>query len=319
MLETHEGYTEGFSQGEGSEGNRFEKVPLSSHGILPLARIEGVMVNANGIVASLPGHGQPYSDCGATLVRGCLNVDGHRQQGLDVDLLGKVYVELYRRSCGRLECPICYEKAAGKEAHKISYRLGMVKRSFGLAIHVIVSPSKEDVANLSFQKLRPKAYRIALRAGFRGGSCIWHPFRRHPRKGWYFSPHFHMIGYGWIVWDKALFEATGWVVKNIGIRHSVEATAFYQISHCGVDKQKNESFDGRMVRATHSITWFGKLAFSTFHVPREPEPEHQCPICGQKLQFLTYRGRIALPDREGAYFLDSEGWELKGAWRFEGG
>jgi hypothetical protein len=128
-----------------------------------------------------------------------------------------------------------------------------------------------------------------------------------------------MIGGGWIIWSRDLFEATGWVVKNRGIRHTVWGTAFYQITHCGVDKNKSASFDGRMVRQTHSITWFGTVAYSKVKIVPEAEPEHLCPICHEKMEILTYRGLDKLPEEEGVYFLDADGWELKGAWRFEGG
>jgi len=47
------------------------------------------------------------------------------------------------------------------------------------------------------------------------------------------SPHFHILGYGWVHHVKENYESNGWIVKNLGIRNSVRATAHYQLSHCG--------------------------------------------------------------------------------------
>jgi hypothetical protein len=233
------------------------------------------------------------------------------QDGLDVEISGKAYVEWYLRSCGRLECPVCYEKAAAAEAHKIAYRLKSVGRSLGLAIHVIVSPPK-SLWNLPYEKLRMKMYRIAKKGGFRGGSSIWHPYRKHAgTKEWYFSPHFHLIGYGWIVWNEAMFKATGWVMKNRGIRRSVEATAFYQISHCGLDMNKRWSEDWRLYRPRHSITWFGKLAYNKLQIPKEEQEKRVCPICGQELEELYLMGEAEIEGDQGSGWFDADLWMIK--------
>jgi hypothetical protein len=180
-----------------------------------------------------------------------------------------------------------------------------------MVIHVIVSPPK-SLWHLPYEKLRSKMYQIAKKGGFRGGSAIFHPFRKHPRQGWYFSPHFHLIGYGWIVWDERLFKQTGWVMKNRGIRRSVEATAFYQISHCGLTTKKEQSLDGRMYRALHSITWFGKLAYNKLRIPKEEREERVCPICGEELTPLFYVGQDELPGEEGSGWFDVEMFVVKG-------
>jgi hypothetical protein len=262
------------------------------------------------VLWSLPGHGVAYQDCGHLRYRGCLNVEGHRQSALDLEILGKVYVEWYRRSCGRLECPTCYEKAAALGAHRIAYRLAAVGRSYGRVIHLIVSPNKRDFG-LLYRKLRSKAYKIAKRAGFRGGAAIFHPFRKHPRKGWYSSPHFHFLGYGWINWSKNTYEATGWVVKNVGIRRTVEGTAFYQLSHCGVSTIKTQSIDGRSYRETHSVTWFGKLAWNKLRIEVEAQEIHVCPICGLELVPLLYLGSKPL-EKEGSGWFEADLFVEKG-------
>jgi hypothetical protein len=266
-------------------------------GILPIAKS---IVLEQGFWR-LPGHGEAYADCGSWRYRGCLHVEDHLNEGLFESIAGKAYVEFYKRSCLRAECPVCYEKWAGKEAGKIEHRLASVGRKMGLVIHVTVSPSI-DAWVMSYEKLRAKAYFVAKKSGFRGGSCIFHPFREDDNGFWYFSPHFHLIGYGWIQNTAEGFDSHGWIVKNIGVRESVSGTALYQLSHCGIHPD------------FHSVTWFGKLAYNKLSV-RQKEPEkHICPACKRELEQLTFLGRDEqIPDKEDglAFWSDADLWMRK--------
>jgi len=276
----------------------------------------------------IPGHGEAYADCGQTLVRGCLNVDAHDQDLVDgTKAAGKVYVETYRRSCFRSECPVCYEKWAGKGAGKIDHRIEAGRgKGWGRPIHLVESPPEGDVRLLDYPALRKRAYEVAKMSGLKGGCCIFHPYRRkcfacgaivkegyescffcgNTAKIWVFSPHFHMIGYGWIRGTAKGYKEHGWVVKNVGVRKSVSATAFYQLSHAGVHQK------------FRTITWFGKMSYNNFKSPPMPKEEHRCPICEQKLRRLWYFGVHELPQEEGGYWLDPEGWRYKPS-RFDGG
>ncbi|GAG75273.1 unnamed protein product, partial [marine sediment metagenome] len=206
--------------------------------------------------------------------------------------------------CGRAECPICYEKWASKEARKIEHRLKQWKSS-GRVIHLVLSVP-QNMWYEDFKKLRRKSYVIAKRVKFLGGSCIFHPFRQlENTKQWYFSPHFHMIGYGWIKNVAENFEESGWVVKNLGVRKNVFATAMYQLSHAGIHKKY------------HTVTWFGHLAYNKLKVVPELEEGDKCPICGAKLTRLIWVGddKCPIPEVEGQYFLDPGGWvENYGIW-----
>jgi hypothetical protein len=150
----------------------------------------------------------------------------------------------------------------------------------GAVIHLAVSPSEKDFANLSYEELRVKAYAVARKSGFLGGSCMFHPYRENDNGTWRFSPHFHMIGYGWIHGTKEGYESHGWIVKNLGVRDSVFATAMYQLSHCGVHEKYN------------SVTWFGRLSYNKLRnvAPMKAE-KHVCPVCGAELVQLLYCGR----------------------------
>lgn len=245
----------------------------------------------------LPGHGESYSDCGSWRLKGCLNVEAHTQDGLFEEMAGKVFVRIFKRSCLRAECPICYEKWAGKEAGKIEWRLAAWSK--GKVIHVVVSAAKRDYA-LPYRKLRVKAYSVAKSSGFLGGSCIYHPFRQYEiSKRWYFSPHFHLLGYGWIKGTKQGYEKHGWIVKNVGVRKTVIGTAQYQLSHAGVHEKH------------HTITWFGRLSYNQLKVPHKEIEEETCPICGEKLRLLWYFGSEKLPREEGDFWLSPEGFQIK--------
>jgi hypothetical protein len=283
------------------EGER-ESLP-SMQGILPITKS---IVAEWGYDWSLPGHGKAYSHCGSWRSKGCLNVEEHNQQGICENMAGKVFVRRYQWKCQRAECPTCYESWAGREAGKIEYRLRAAPKK-RRPIHLVVSPKIADICTLSYEDLRRKAYVISKKSGFLGGSCIFHPFRENElSKEWYFSPHFHMIGYGWIEHTKEGYEAHGWVVKNVGLRKTVSGTALYQLSHAGVHEKY------------HTITWFGSLSYNKLRAPPQPEKEEICPICGAKLRALWYFGSEELPEEEGDYWLDPEGWIYKPR-RFSGG
>ena len=256
----------------------------------------------------LPGHGEAYADCGSWRSKGCLNVEEHNQEGLLEGMAGKVLIRRYKRTCARAECPTCYESWAGKEAGKIEHRLRMAPRK-SRPIHVVVSPSVGDICRLSYEELRRKCYVVLKKARFLGGSVIFHPFREvETSKRWYFSPHFHALGFGWIQNVKEGYEAHGWIVKNLGLRNTVSGTALYQLSHAGVHGKR------------HTITWFGALAYNKLSVPARVPPEEVCPICGEKLRELWYVGPGPIPvlDEEGDFWVDPEGWMYKPR-RFSGG
>jgi hypothetical protein len=110
-----------------------------------------------------------------------------------------------------------------------------------------------------------------------------------------------MIGYGWIKGAGEEYLVSGWVSKNLGVRESAYATAFYQLSHCGVWYG-----EGRK----HSVTWFGALSYNKLKVDPEEVEKEVCPLCGAELHRLLWVGcgYPPVPDVEGAYFVDPEGW-----------
>ena len=188
-------------------------------------------------------------------------------------------------------------------------------------IHAVVSVSPIDAERLraNYPRMRDIATNTALKAGFIGGAVIYHPFRHkdfgnetledilEPKvdltKGWYYSPHFHLIGFGWIKHD---YEENGWIVKNIGVRgetpenHRIFELARYQLSHCGVNSRY------------HSITWIGQLSAHKYKAPPMPkEPPSKCPECGSFMYPVIHLGRSELDEKpEGVYTVDPPGWRF---------
>lgn len=319
-----------------------------SRGILPFSQKRAVVespISICGVVDrgsvvdvqwrgwSLPGQGEAYDDCGSFGLRGCLDRENHHRkvvvfvddEGVSHEKVlpeGAVYVQKFKRNCGRKECPMHYETWASKVAHGIEARVQKVLKDdregvnvLGKPIHVAFSPSSEVVSGFSLKYLRDWMHEVARKVGLKTGVVIVHPFRRKcrfcghkpidstkdvcPECGsksfvWYFSLHFHVIGFGWIDGDKVKeVTKSGWVVKNLGVRDSVYATAQYLLSHAGV----HEGY--------HTVTWFGALDWC------DPPVIHseKCPYCGASLRPVKpLKGAEKLPEKEGDYFLVSDLW-----------
>ena len=290
---------------------------------------------------TLPGNGLAYvgegygEACGSILrlkTLGCLEVQDHVQTGLDFDHSGKIYIKLASRTCFRAECPVCYESWVGKLAGRVEHRilkfiLDHSPRS--KAIHFIASVPKSQWGWVGsrYGDLRRMAYKLAMRSGLRGGVIIFHPFRYAcfecgSEKGegrktclkcgsgsfsWYFSPHFHMIGLGWIKGDevKEIHQGTGWVLKNLGVRESIFRTAQYALSHCGIHDHH------------HATVWFGVIGYRNYRAPKMKAEKPKCPICDRQLRPVAWAGfgdwPIPQPEKARGYYLEAcGGWVYTG-------
>jgi len=153
-------------------------------------------------------------------------------------------------------------------------------------IHVIVSPPKW-LWNVSWTEMK-KTFRIMVkRAGIVGGVSMFHAFRlKNDGKTWFYSPHFHMIGYGWVIDTKKISSNDGWIIKNKGIRKDstqVYSTVAYQLSHTAIAK------------GVHSVTWFGELSYRSkyaLELKREIQESDadKCPYCSQYLVLIEMKG-----------------------------
>jgi len=258
------------------------------------------------------GHGEKRELCGSFFTFGCLEV--HLHKGLEApegisyqrSLLGKpldhlAYFERRKYSCKRQACPEDWKDWASRETSRAARRLKAFKlKGRNLKpIHIMVSiPHADYLLNLS--EMRVKVYKSLKKLSILGGMCIYHP-KRWKEDLPYFSPHFHIIGYGWLGDTHRNYLASGYVVKNLRVRKSVGGTIWYQLSHAGVHEKH------------HTVTWFGCLSYNKLKLPKENErvKEHSCPFCKSALRQLVWlgEGSHGLPDQDGfCGYGEAQGW-----------
>lgn len=252
----------------------------------------------------LPGTRLPREECGKFRYFGCLNCDNHPY--------GKALIKKRMMSCFRSSCEKCWlEKWLARESNRATrrienyvnvcktYRLGNAK-----PIHVIVSPSWNDKF-IRFDLLKEKCRRLLELAGVRGGLLIYHPAGyKQDDKTWVKRPHFHVIGFGWVIDTKKISDNSGWVIKNKGLRDSLHSTVYYQLSHSGVSDQE-----------IHSVTWFGELGYrakyaSEIKVLDDDIESKLCQFCGNDLREIVFvcQDRPPPPDIEFEALLRSDDW-----------
>lgn len=249
----------------------------------------------------LVGHGKVTSGyCGKFVnYKGCLNVHLHNKITLDgVNYAGKVFVRKVRFSCGKPSCPVCYKRGwAVREAGNIEARLSEAHKRYGLIEHIIVSVPVRSYG-LSLRALRAEAIKALKVRKVIGGVLIFHAFRYNRRKCWYFSPHFHVLGFllggyrcrgcvkgctdchGFEGRTRRAFNNDGYIVKVLPKRKTVFGTAWYQLHHSSVKKGS--------VRA-HVATWFGVCSYRKLHFKGEMKKD-VCPICQHDLIGIRYFG-----------------------------
>jgi len=251
------------------------------------------------------GTGQAKSYCGEFMTEGCDNNSSHPK--------GMLYGQNRKLGCKGKECPKCWDRWLVKEASRITeriekFRLLAQRKGWRNTkpIHVIVSPPKWK-QNISFIELKKEMRKMAKRAGVFGGCFMFHAYRlTKDGKIWYYSPHFHIIGYGWVKNTKKISSDEGWVIKNKGTRDSsasVYSTVGYQLSHTAIAK------------GVSSVVWFAELGYRAKY-SSELKPDiidchnDTCPYCHQ------YLLRIELvsmdrppPDKEWSGLL--EPWQAR--------
>jgi len=259
----------------------------------------------------LVGHGKVTNDnCGRfSSYYGCVRAELHDKVLLSGEnCKGKVYVRVHHHSCNNPRCPVCYKYGwASREAGKIELRLAEASKRFGLVEHIIVGvPSK--FWGLSFEALRLKAIQALAVRDVIGGVLIFHGFRynnadearrKHVLMGWYWSPHFHVLGFiiggygkcrgcpkcvkgcgGFVDRNYRLNESDGFYLKVLGKRKTVGGTAWYQLNHASIKAK---------VRRFHVATWFGVCSYRRLKVKVERK-RNVCPICEHDLVKLLYHG-----------------------------
>jgi len=246
------------------------------------------------IFFKMVGTGESKEYCGDFVTEGCGNFVDHPND--------MVYTQNRRLTCKSAECPVCWDSWLIRESSRVTERIEkfrMLSERKGFRstkpIHVIVSPPKWSW-NVTWTELKKSFRRMVKRAGIVGGVSMFHAFRlSSDGKTWFYSPHFHMIGYGWVINTKKISSNDGWVIKNKGIRKNsseVYSTVAYLLSHTAIAK------------GIHSVTWFGDLSYRSkyaLELKRETEESDadKCPYCSQYLVlFDVVGGDRPPPDQE---------------------
>ena len=259
----------------------------------------------------LVGHGKVTNDnCGKfRSFYGCSRIGLHNRITLDgQSFSGKVFMKSVFYSCDKPSCPKCYLGGwTVRQARNITNRLAEASKRFGQVEHIIATiPPK--FYGLSLEALRAKIDKILFDRGVIGGVKIFHGFRYNFRKHWYWSPHFHVLGFilggykcrncakvrktgkcgienrncdGFVNRNYRMYEKDGCIVKVKGKRKSVYHTAFYQLNHSSVKKG---------VRRFQVATWFGVVSYRKMKVTVEKR-KSLCPICRHELEEHFYLGR----------------------------
>lgn len=266
----------------------------------------------------LVGNGlQTNQFCGRYIgLKGCLRVDLHGIMTLDgVNYAGKIFRRLVHHWCNKPSCPVCFKSGwAVREAHEIAGRLKEASKRFGAIEHLSISVPSKDYG-LDLKPMRKKIIKLLKARGVVGGVLILHGFRYNLGKQWYWSIHWHVLGFilgGYSrcrncsrKWnclkgcggfdDRAwqLFQKDKYYVKVFGKRKTIVGTAWYQLNHASVKKN---------VKRFHIATWFGNCSYRKLKVTVEMR-KAVCPICLHDLVRIRYFGdKGIITDRNSPYY-----------------
>jgi len=223
----------------------------------------------------MPGSNKEKSHdwCGTWGAEGCLKNEAHPED--------KVYAKKYKRSCFIPLCPVCKNDWLYREANRATERIDYYSKLTGMpAKHLVWSPaSYNPVCYKSLKSLRRACYEGLKEVGVKASMVIFHAYRDRVYNGfkqWYYSPHFHIIGHGWIDGTPEYQKKSNCVIKNLGVRESVLATVIYQLSHCSI-KEKH-----------HAVTWMGGMSYSKLKMPVKDVNTKKCPYCDTLLVRLAF-------------------------------
>jgi hypothetical protein len=260
---------------------------------------------------------------------GCPRTEFHKKKTLDgVNHSGMAYIKKRFHYCNNPRCPICFKSGwAVREANSIEDRIKASSKRFGLAEHVICSVSSRYY-HLSFKELRAMAVKALMARGVLGGVIIFHAFRyRDPYNahrtgqpmGWYWSPHFHCIGFlnrpyspcrhcsniadevsgrvkdhakcmacrGFEGITRRQYQKDSMIVKVKGARKTIHGTAWYQLNHAALIPE---------AKRFRIATWFGVCSYRKLKLDKKDREreEEKCPICGMSLVRLRHCGGRAM-------------------------
>jgi len=179
--------------------------------------------------------------------------------------------------------------------------LAEASKRFGQVEHIVCSVPVRDYG-LGYDVLRHRVVKVLRDRGVIGGVLIFHGFRYSLREWWYWSPHFHVLGFiaggyrcrgckrkcfkgceGFDNRNYRCYEKDGYVVKVLGKRKTIGGTAWYQLNHSSIDITK---------KRFHVSTLFGVVSYRKLKIESGGSRRYVCPVCGHNLEKLRYVGDV---------------------------
>jgi len=126
----------------------------------------------------LPAIDEPKEDCGKWKTKGCLDVKAHENCNHAKEHFGKIFVRRFQKSCYRADCKICFKKWMARQSNKAKTRIEEYEKLSNKDVrHIILSVPRWDQYKTK-KELAKMAYDILKEIGCKGGSIIFHPFRK---------------------------------------------------------------------------------------------------------------------------------------------
>jgi hypothetical protein len=236
-------------------------------------------------------------------------------------VIGKdaVVVKPHANHCFDPLCPLCCYAWAKRAAKRVLMRFEVFDSVFGAEFelrHIVVSIPKFDFDKpLSF--LRRMAVNFCESVGVVGGLVIYHS-KRDKNHRWFFSPHFHVLGYvkgglidGGLV--SRIYGETEYVLVNLEKRLSVLGTLLYQLSHAAVvGRSKMICYFGELVFNKGNHEDLGELLRANEFDAKLKAKSCLCPVCGSGMVHGCRSAKSPVFDYvkfEDEFLLDkSENW-----------
>ena len=211
--------------------------------------------------------------------------------------------------CDNPLCPTCGDHWIMKQTKRAVERLKAAEEMYAKAgkplkriRHISFNPPYEEGMEAiktvkGYRKFKAKAIKIIKTAGKKtdkkygivGGCMVFHACRYNdpkklnyrpdfPDNEYYLFPHFHTLGYGFLLNADEFKKETGWLYRNHGIREDLGGTISYELGHCGIGKY---DYDKKF----YVTTWFGALGYNQLKKDGETVTTEtiECEVCGEKL------------------------------------
>lgn len=310
-------------------------------------------------IHELVGHEEASSVfCGEfRMLNGCIREVSHCKSDLyGHNFAGKGAFQNVFMRCYSPRCRICFRDGwAKREAVRGGARLLEASKRFGLVEHGTASPCAGDSDRLLKMSVSEfKAYwkvvrGVLERRGIVGGNITFHPVRYRPYGGWYWSPHFHFLGFvvpsygrcrrcedkvcrgrngefsrcdGFEAVTRCEREKDGFIVKVFAKRGKVwkrfvmdgELVSVLSDDDNVVGTLKYElSHAGLIVGSQRAcvVHWFGVCSYRRLKVTVEKRKQ-LCPICdGNFVKLVKLRDDAPRPVGSRVYIFDLYGSDGK--------